>query len=100
MEGTHMRVDAASKYIQMLNQEMENENQKVDFSKMMKDYLGDVNELQVIADDSTNALITGETDNVHDVMIAAEEARLALEMTVQVRNKVIEAYQELIRMQI
>lgn len=95
-----MRVDAASKYIQMLNQEMENENQKVDFSKMMKDYLGDVNELQVIADDSTNALITGETDNVHDVMIAAEEARLALEMTVQVRNKVIEAYQELIRMQI
>ena len=83
-----------------MTQQLEEKNQMVDFSEMMKGYLDDVNDMQVKADNSTNDLIIGKTDNVHEVMIAAEEARLALELTVQVRNKVIEAYQELIKMQI
>ena len=92
-----MKIDAvASKLANMTQQLVE----MVDFSEMMKGYLDDVNDMQVKADNSTNDLIIGKTDNVHEVMIAAEEARLALELTVQVRNKVIEAYQELIKMQI
>lgn len=95
-----MKIDAVASKLANMTQQMEEKNQMVDFSKVMKGYLDDVNDLQVKSDDSINDLIIGKTDNVHEVMIAAEEARLALELTVQVRNKVIEAYQEIIRMQI
>ena len=95
-----MKIDAVASKLANMTQQLEEKNQMVDFSEMMKGYLDDVNDMQVKADNSTNDLIIGKTDNVHEVMIAAEEARLALELTVQVRNKVIEAYQELIKMQI
>lgn len=94
-----MRVDP-TQFLQLMNQQLEPEQTKVDFDEMIKDYLGEVNDLQIAADEGTNRLITGETDNVHEVMIATEEARLALQLTVQIRNKVLDAYQELIKMQI
>jgi len=70
------------------------------FSEAMKRQLGEVNELQVQAEKASEALALGEADNIHEVMIRTEEAKLALEMTVQVRNKVIEAYQEIMKIQI
>ncbi len=45
-------------------------------------------------------LATGKTDNVADVMIAAEKADIALKVMVQVRNKIIDAYQEVMKMQV
>ncbi len=48
----------------------------------------------------TQQFITGQISDPHKVMIAAEKSALGLEMTVQVRNKVIEAYQEIMRIQI
>jgi flagellar hook-basal body complex protein FliE len=51
-------------------------------------------------DKSTNiGLLTGEIDNMHSAVIAAEKADIMLNLTVQVRNKVIEGYQEIMRMQ-
>lgn len=44
-------------------------------------------------------LLSGETDSLHDVMISAEKADLALLLAVQIRNKVIDAYNEIMRMQ-
>ncbi len=95
-----MEINSVSQYMNLVNKQLDGESKSIDFSSVMKNYLSDVNELQVVSDKSTEDLILGETENVHEVMIKAEEARLALELTVQVRNKVIEAYQELIRMQI
>lgn len=95
-----MKIDAASEYFKIMNQQININENKVDFGEMMKDYLGEINELQRISDESTTSLIAGTAENVHDIMIASEEARLALELTVQMRNKIIEAYQELIRIQI
>jgi|LGOV01.1.fsa_nt_gb flagellar hook-basal body complex protein FliE len=95
-----MQVNSVSQYMNLVNKQLDEESKSIDFSSVMKNYLSEVNELQVVSDKSTEDLILGETENVHEVMIKAEEARLALELTVQVRNKVIEAYQELIRMQI
>ncbi|MEA3423140.1 MAG: flagellar hook-basal body complex protein FliE [Bacillota bacterium] len=95
-----MQVNSVSQYMNLVNKQLDEEAKSIDFSSVMKNYLSEVNELQVVSDKSTEDLILGETENVHEVMIKAEEARLALELTVQVRNKVIEAYQELIRMQI
>lgn len=52
------------------------------------------------ADRSGQDFIAGRTDNVHDVMINMQRAQLSFQMLVEVRNKAIEAYQELSRMQI
>lgn len=45
-------------------------------------------------------LASGKTDNIHHVMLALEDAKLTMQMALQVRNKVIEGYQEILRMQI
>lgn len=50
------------------------------------------------ADRMARGLVTGQVDDVAQVMIASEKARLAIELAVQLRNKAIEAYQEIMRM--
>ncbi|MGH6884060.1 MAG: flagellar hook-basal body complex protein FliE, partial [Hypericibacter sp.] len=52
------------------------------------------------ADQSVQDVVLGKTDNLHRVMMDIEAARMSLELVVQVRNRVVEAYQELMRMQI
>ena len=70
------------------------------FSETLKDAIGSVNELQKSSDKAMQNLATGRTDNVADVMIAAEKADIALKLMVQVRNKMIDAYQEIMKMQV
>lgn len=76
------------------------EDQSVDFSVALKQALGEVSGLQQQSDQMKTQLLTGQVDDIHQVMIAAEKADLAFQLTVQIRNKVIEAYQEIMRMQI
>ncbi|HHX74335.1 MAG TPA: flagellar hook-basal body complex protein FliE [Firmicutes bacterium] len=71
-----------------------------DFAGMLKDALGEVNKLQVKADEAALQLANGQAEDVHQVMIAVEQAMLAMQLTVQIRNKILEAYQEIARMQI
>ncbi len=52
------------------------------------------------ADRQLQALATGEAQNLHQVMISLEEARLSFQLLVQVRNRVLEAYQDVMRMQV
>ena len=70
------------------------------FADTLKDAIGQVNQLQKTADKASQDLATGRTDNVADVMIAADKADIALRMMVQVRNKVIDAYNEILKMQV
>ena len=70
------------------------------FADTLKEAVGQVNELQKKSDKSMQDLATGRTDNVADVMIAAEKADIALRVMVQVRNKVIDAYNEIMKMQV
>ena len=70
------------------------------FAGTLHKALGEVNELQVQADDAATKLAMGEAEDIHQVMIAMEEAKMAMQLTVQVRNKIVEAYQEVSRMQI
>jgi flagellar hook-basal body complex protein FliE len=60
--------------------------------------LQDVQALQDRADDAIRKLASGETQDVHQVMIAFEQARLSMQLLVEVRNKMVEAYQEISRM--
>jgi len=71
-----------------------------DFVNLLKDALERVDNLQKNADRLTQQYLAGEIDNIHQVVLATERANLALQLTVQVRNKIIEAYQEISRMQI
>ncbi|WP_416145159.1 flagellar hook-basal body complex protein FliE [Planococcus koreensis] len=76
------------------------ENKVGGFGDMLKKSLEDVNAAQNNSDKLTGQLVTGEVKDVHEVMIASQKASLSLQMTVQVRNKVVEAYQEVMRMQL
>jgi len=71
-----------------------------DFINLLKDALERVDNLQKNADRLTQQYLAGEIDNIHQVVLATERANLALQLTVQIRNKIIEAYQEISRMQI
>jgi len=70
------------------------------FWGMLQEALGSVNRLQLEADRAALDFARGNSDNLHQVLIKTEEARLALQLTVQVANKVVQAYQDISRMQI
>lgn len=70
------------------------------FSDTLKSAIGEVNRLQLDADKKMEDLATGRAKSIPDVMIATEKADIALKLMVQVRNKIIEAYQEVMKMQV
>lgn len=70
------------------------------FGDLMKEQLNNLNNKQVEADNMIQGFITGEVDDLHSVMIASEEARISLELAVQIRNKCIESYKEITNMQL
>jgi flagellar hook-basal body complex protein FliE len=72
----------------------------VTFGDLFRDALEKVNRQQLEAEEAYSGLLTGEIGDLHQVMIATEKARLSLQLTVQVTNKVIEAYKEITRMQV
>jgi len=72
----------------------------VSFKSLLADALTQVNQLQQNADASTVKLAAGDNIALDEVMLAVQKAELALQMTTQVRNKLVEAYQEVARMQI
>ena len=70
------------------------------FADQLKDALGEVQNLQTQKSELVDGMVRGEVSEVHDVMIAAKEAQLAFELLLEVRNKLLESYQELMRMQV
>jgi flagellar hook-basal body complex protein FliE len=70
------------------------------FGSMLSEALEDVNDLQVSADKMTQQYLAGENTDIAAVLLATEKANLALQLTVQIRNKIVEAYQDIANMQI
>ena len=70
------------------------------FADTLKEAVSSVNELQKSSDTFAQNVATGKTDDVAGAMIAAEKAEIALRVMVQVRNKIIDAYQEVMKMQV
>ena len=70
------------------------------FADSLKGAIENLNEIQMESDSKTKALATGNIDDLHDVMITAQKASITLETTVQVQKKVIDAYNEIMRMQV
>jgi flagellar hook-basal body complex protein FliE len=70
------------------------------FADSLKKAVHSVDSLQKDADVKMQELTTGKSQNIHETMIAAEKADIALKLMVQVRNKIIEAYNEIMKMQV
>lgn len=70
------------------------------FGDYLKTALDSANEAQINSDMETTKLLSGESPDMHQALIAGEEARLQMELVVQVRNKLLESYQEISRMQL
>jgi flagellar hook-basal body complex protein FliE len=72
----------------------------VSFKDMLMDAIENVSQLQHESDAITEDFIAGRTDSIHSVMIAGTKASLALDFMIEVRNKIMDAYQEIMRMQV
>lgn len=70
------------------------------FGNILKGAINNVNATQLQAEQMTSDFVLGNNVELHQVVLATEKATLALQLTVQIRNKAMEAYQELMRMQI
>lgn len=69
------------------------------FKTLFKDALNHVDSAQKESQKLTSQLVTGEVQDIHQVMIASQKASLSLDLTIQIRKRVIESYQEIMRMQ-
>lgn len=74
------------------------DNIAISFTDFFSQALDKVNELQKQSQQQTEDFAVGKTDNIHQVLIAAEKADVALQMTLQIRNKILDAYNEIMRM--
>jgi flagellar hook-basal body complex protein FliE len=71
-----------------------------DFGTTLRGALQEVNRLQLDAGSDVNRVVAGEEVDLHEVMISSAEAGIAFEMMMEIRNKLLEAYQEVMRMQV
>lgn len=76
------------------------DNSENSFLNTLKEQLDQINEKQITAEKTSESFMKGDEVDVHKVMLDSEEAKMSWELAVQVRNKIVEAYQELNRMQL
>ena len=70
------------------------------FGSVLRDAIGKVGEFNDTASRSVESFLSGEGDDLHKTIMATQRADLAMELFLQVRNKVVQAYQEVMRMQV
>ncbi|HLK11882.1 MAG TPA: flagellar hook-basal body complex protein FliE [Candidatus Binatia bacterium] len=73
---------------------------KTTFGEVLKDSLAQVNHLQNEADRAIATLGSGKQTTLHDTMLALEKADLSFRLMMQVRNRIVQAYQDVLHMQI
>ncbi|ABC76850.1 flagellar hook-basal body complex protein FliE [Syntrophus aciditrophicus] len=80
--------------------EIEPAEGKVSFSDVLRNTIQDINKLQSDADEAISGVQVHDTGSIHEAMIALEKASISFQTMMQVRNKIIDAYQEVMRMQV
>lgn len=69
------------------------------FGDLVKNFVGQTNQDQLSADAAIKDLATGQTDDVHQVVMAVANAEMSFQLFMEIRNQLIESYNELMRMQ-
>jgi flagellar hook-basal body complex protein FliE len=70
------------------------------FGDVVTNALARTNDTQIRADDAFRDLAMGRTDNIHDVVLSVAKADMSFRMMLEVRNRIMDAYQEIMRLQI
>jgi len=70
------------------------------FQSVLADAIGKVESFQQNAQESVNRLLSGEGEELHHVAIASQQAELSFQLFMQVRNKIVNAYQQIMQMQV
>ncbi|MBI2712123.1 MAG: flagellar hook-basal body complex protein FliE [Bdellovibrio sp.] len=70
------------------------------FSDILRNSVEKVNEMQAQADTAIKELVAGRSKNIHETMLTIERADTSLKLMMQVRNKILDAYREIMRMQV
>ena len=70
------------------------------FMDSLQQAISKANDIQLGADQATESLMTGQTQNIHQTMVALQEADVSFQLMMQIRNKLVTAYEEIQRMQI
>lgn len=76
------------------------EHPSVSFGKMFKDYLQDVQSSQLKANQAIDDLASGRNTDIHNTMIAMEKASISFKLLMETRNKILSAYETIMRMQV
>ena len=72
----------------------------ISFGDTISHFLDAVNTAQVDAKDSVTDIVTGESENLHEAMAKVEEAKISFELMLEIRNKLLQTFQEIQRMQV
>ena len=81
-------------------QDTESANGSMPFADMVKGLITETNQEQIKSQDGLRQLIAGETESIHDVVLTTSRADLAFRLMMEIRNRLIASYQEVMRMQV
>lgn len=98
-----MRIDGIEGSNLINTDELSNKNpgsNDISFGEILSDAISQVDELQKNSEIKSEQLAVGEIDELHEVVIATEKAELALNLTMEIRNQLVQTHDELMRMQI
>jgi flagellar hook-basal body complex protein FliE len=73
---------------------------KLNFGEILKNAINSVNDAQINADDAVKSVLKGESKDIHETMVVLQKAETSLQMMLEVRNRLLEAYQEIMRTQV
>ena len=78
-----------------------NSNDKVDFGEVLKDAVNKVNDEQINANNDIESLIKGDNNiTMHQVMLSSQESQMSMQLMIEIRNKLYDAYKELSSVQL
>ena len=100
MEITSIKFDGMEPLKKQDIKKLDESGNGVSFKKTLGSFVNDVNETQLKADSSIEDFATGKITNMHEVMISMKKAEMSFQFLMETRNKLVEAYKEVSRMQV
>ena len=82
------------------SQNTQKKEKSTTFYDFIKNYVEDVNKKQIDANTAIDKFIKGENKDITSVVLSVEKAEVSLELFLQIRNKLVQAYQDIMRMQV
>ena len=97
-EGARARI--AQEFTKVGTEKRAGKSEGASFGSLLENLVKETDSMQKEASTATDSLIKGESDNVHEVLLAMNKADLSFKMMLEVRNKLLDAYHEVMRMQV